>query len=128
MYFSRDWLIDESVFTDRQYFSHITAARNTNFSINHNTGGGGGGGGQVHVQWNPVLSSNWMYFYYFVNISLWKRAWSFIWLKLNTLHPRILCANVAYNCPRASGGENFQISSMYFCYFVIIPPWKRTWR
>ena len=42
-----------------------------------------------------------------------------IWTNLNSLHPKILCAKF--------GEKNifFKISSMYFCYFVIISPWKR---
>ena len=66
-----------------------------------------------------------MYFQYFVIISPWKRAGPFIWTNLNPLHPRMLCAKFGWNWPSGSGEEDFLISSMYFCYFVIIPPWKR---
>ena len=31
-----------------------------------------------------------MYFCFFINIYPWKRMWSFIWTKLNSLHPRML--------------------------------------
>ena len=37
-----------------------------------------------------------MYFRYIVIISPRKRAWSFIWTKLNHLHPRVLCAKFAW--------------------------------
>ena len=50
----------------------------------------------------------------------------FIWRNLNPLHPRMLCAKIGWNWLSGSGEENFLISSMYFRYFVIIPPKKRT--
>ena len=40
-----------------------------------------------------------MYFHYFVIISPWKRAGSFIWTNLNPLHPRMLCAKFGWNWP-----------------------------
>ena len=52
-------------------------------------------------------------------------VWSFIWINLKPLHPRVHCAKFGWNWPSGSGEDLF-ISSMYFCYFVIIPPWKRT--
>ena len=67
-----------------------------------------------------------MYFRYFVIISPWKRAGPFIWTNLNPLHPRMLCAKFGWNWPSGSGEEDFLISSMYFRYFVIISPWKRS--
>ena len=36
-----------------------------------------------------------MYFRYFLIISPWKRAWSFIWKNLNPFQPRMLCAKYA---------------------------------
>ena len=53
--------------------------------------------------------------------------WFFIWTNMNPLHPRMLCAKFVWNWPNGSGEEDFQISSMYFRYFVItgISPWKR---
>ena len=38
-----------------------------------------------------------MYFRYFVIISLWKKAWTFILTNLNLLHPRMLCAKFGWN-------------------------------
>ena len=35
------------------------------------------------------------------------------------------CAKFGWYWPSGSGEEDFQISSMYFCYFVIISPWKK---
>ena len=55
-----------------------------------------------------------MYFFYFVIISPWKGAGSFIWTNLNPLHPRMLCAKFGWNWPCGSGEEDFLISSMYF--------------
>ena len=61
-----------------------------------------------------------MYFHYFIIISPWKRAGPFIWINLNPLHPRMLCAKLSWNWLRGSGEEDFWISSMYFSYLVII--------
>ena len=47
-----------------------------------------------------------MYFRYFVMISLWKRAWPFIWTNLNPLFPRMLCSKFGWNLPRGSGEED----------------------
>ena len=65
-----------------------------------------------------------MYFLYFVSISPWKEAWPFISTNLNTHPPRMLCAKFVWNWPCCSWEEDFWISSMYFRYFVIIPPCK----
>ena len=54
------------------------------------------------------------------------------------LHPRMLCAKFCYNWPIGSEEEDFSKSSMYFCYFAIIPltffyyfiiihSWKLAW-
>ena len=67
-----------------------------------------------------------MYFHYFVIISPWKRVGPFIWTNLNPLHPRMLCVKFRWSWPSGSGEEDFLISSMYFHYFIIISPLKRT--
>ena len=54
-----------------------------------------------------------------------EKAGPFIWINLNSLHPRMLCAKFGWNWLSGSGEEDFLISSMYFHYFVIISPWKR---
>ena len=54
-----------------------------------------------------------------------RMYWFFIWTNLNPLDPRMLCAKFGWNWPSGSGEEDFLISSMYFCYFKIISPWKR---
>ena len=66
-----------------------------------------------------------MYFHYFVIISPRKRVGSFIWTNLNPLHPRMLCAKFGWNWLSGSVEEDFWISSMYFRYFIINPPWRR---
>ena len=40
-------------------------------------------------------------------------------------YPRMLCAKFGWNWSSGSGEEDFLISSIYFCYFVIFYPWKR---
>ena len=55
----------------------------------------------------------------FFNIFPLKRAWPF------TRHPRMLCAKFGWNWPSDSCEEDFQILSMYFCYFVIMTSRKR---
>ena len=71
-----------------------------------------------------------MYFCNFVIISHWKRAGPFIWTNLNPLYLRMLCAKfcqVWLKLAQWFWKENFQISPMYFRYFVIIFPFKRAW-
>ena len=46
--------------------------------------------------------------------------------KLNSYHPRVLCAKFGWNWPIGSW-EDCEISSMCFRYFVIISLWKREW-
>ena len=48
-----------------------------------------------------------IYFWYFVIISPQKRVGPFIWLKLNPLHPRMLCAKFGWNWLSGSGEEDF---------------------
>ena len=48
-----------------------------------------------------------MYFCYFVIISPWNRAWSFLWTNLNYLHPRMLCPKFGWNWPSGSGNDLF---------------------
>ena len=66
-----------------------------------------------------------MYFRFFVIIAPWKRAGPFISTNFNPLHPRMHSAKFGWNRPNGSGVEDFLISSMYFCYLVIISPLKR---
>ena len=54
-----------------------------------------------------------------------KRAGPFIWTNLNLVHARMHCAKFGWHSPSGSIEEDFEISSMYFLYFVIISPWKR---
>ena len=63
-----------------------------------------------------ILSIN---FRYLIIISPWNRPWSFIWRKLNPLHPRILFAKIGWNWS-SSFKEHFQILPMYFLDFVVI--------
>ena len=55
--------------------------------------------------------------------------WFFIWTNLNPLHPRMLCDKifllVSRYYPNGYAEENFYISPMYFCCFIIISPLKR---
>ena len=67
-----------------------------------------------------------MFFRYFLIISPWKRAGPFIWISLNPLYPRMLCAKFGWNWPSGSGEEDFKTSSKCFHSFVTISPWKRT--
>ena len=47
--------------------------------------------------------------------------------KLESLSSKDACAKIDWNWLSGSGEEDFLILSMYFCYFVIISPWKRAW-
>jgi hypothetical protein len=68
-----------------------------------------------------------VYFYSFTIISPWKRAIPFLWKKINSHHPRIICAKSGSNLPNGFGGEDFQMTPYHFYIFVIISPLKRTW-
>ena len=48
--------------------------------------------------------------------------WFFIWINLNPLYLKMHCAMFCWNWPCE---KDFKISSMYFCFFVIISLWKR---
>ena len=52
------------------------------------------------------------YFHYFVIISPWKRAWPFIWTKVNPHHPRMLCAKFSLNWLSGSGEEDENVKSL----------------
>ena len=58
-----------------------------------------------------------MYFHYFVIISPWKRAGSFIWTNFNPLHPRMLCAKFGWNWSSSSGEKIFKS-----CQFILLIP------
>ena len=51
-------------------------------------------------------------FRYFVIISHWKRVWPFIWINLNTLCPRMLCAKFGWNWPSGSFEEDENVKSL----------------
>ena len=44
---------------------------------------------------------------------------------LESLHPRMHCGRFGWKWSSGSWEEGFWILSMYFCYFIIISPWKR---
>ena len=66
----------------------------------------------------------------FVNVFLFssplgKGQGSFIWTSMNSLYPRMLCANFSEKWPRGSGEEDLFISSMDFCYFFFFSPLEK---
>ena len=66
-----------------------------------------------------------MCFRYFVIFFPWSRTRPFICKNLNFIHQTMLCTKFGWNWPSGFGANIFCISSMYFCYFVIISPWKK---
>ena len=55
----------------------------------------------------------------FAVISPWKRAGPFIWINLNPLHPRMLCAKFGWNWPSGSGEDfNFVNVLSLFCNYL----------
>ena len=66
-----------------------------------------------------------MCYHYFEIIAPSKRAEVFIWINLNSIHPRMHCAKFGWNWPSSSGEENFWISSMYYRYSRNYLPLKR---
>mgnify|MGYP003684358579 CR=1 FL=1 len=53
-----------------------------------------------------------IYFHYFVIISPMERAGPFIWINLNALYPRMLCAKFGWNWPSGSGEEDENVKSL----------------
>ena len=51
-----------------------------------------------------------------------RSEWFFIWTNLNPIHPRSL-VEIG---PVVLEKKIFKNASMYFCYFIIISPWKMT--
>ena len=47
--------------------------------------------------------------------------------KIESPSPRMHCAKYGWNRPSGSWEEAFYISSMYFCYLIIISPWEKVW-
>ena len=78
---------------------------------------------------------------YFVNIFLllnnyppWKKGGALLLNKLDSHHPRMLCAKFGWNWRNGLGEEDFWFLFMYFCDFVIIflgkgrgPSFEQTW-
>ena len=61
-----------------------------------------------------LISSMWVH--YFLIISPWNSAGSFIWTSLHPYHLRMLCAKLGWYWP---------CGSLKFGYFIIISLWKR---
>ena len=79
-----------------------------------------------HEMYNFIRFFTFVYvFLQFRNYLSLEKNWPFIWINLNPLHPKILCAKFCWNWPSGFGEEDFKNLSMYFCNFVIISPWKR---
>ena len=75
-----------------------------------------------HVQFKSINTYN--YHNKKPIIFFMRIEWFLIWTNLNPLHPRMYGAKFGWNWPSSSGEKDFNISSMCFCYFVIISPWK----
>ena len=56
-----------------------------------------------------IIQAGW---YKLVIISPWKGVWSFIWKKMNTLHPMMLCAKFGWNWFSDSLEEDENVKSM----------------
>ena len=52
------------------------------------------------------------------------KSWALCLNNLNPLYPRMLSAKFGWYWLWGSREEDFKISSKYFCYFLIISPWK----
>ena len=65
----------------------------------------------------------WLFCHYF---SLGKGIALYL-VKLEYLLPKEACVKFDWNWPGSYGEEDFYFSSMYFCYFMIIYPWKWAW-
>ena len=84
------------------------------------------------IDWNGLSGSGEENFFYFVNVFSpfrnylpFERRGALYLNKIESPHPRMLCAKFGWNWFNGSGEKDFLISSIYFCYFKIFPPWKR---
>ena len=66
-----------------------------------------------------------MYFRNFVIISILEKNGALHLNKLESSSPKMPCAKFGWNWSSGSWKEDFKILSMYFCYVIIISPWKR---
>ena len=62
---------------------------------------------------------------YFVIISPWKRAGTFVWTNLNSLYPRMLCVKFRGKLPSGSGKEDFFNFVNVFSLFRYYLPLKK---
>ena len=66
----------------------------------------------------------------FPNISPWKKERPFMWTNLNSLHPRMLCAQFGWNWPKGSWEEEFLNFFNVFSIFrnsLLGPSFEQTW-
>ena len=66
-----------------------------------------------------------MYFCFFCNYLPWEKGGALHLNKLESLHPRILCAKFGWNWLSGSGEEDFLILSLFFPYFCNYLPWEK---
>ena len=89
-------------FWARSHLGHELLQQKINEKINQRTKQEAHG--SVVLEKKKIIISS-MYFCYFVIITPWKRAGTFIWTNLNSLHPRMLCAKFGWNWLSGSGEE-----------------------
>ena len=69
--------------------------------------------GTVALEEEIFFTISIMNFRYFVIISPYKRAGLFIWINVNSLHPRMLCTKFSWNWPNGSGEEEENVKSLW---------------
>ena len=62
-----------------------------------------------------------------VIISLWKRAWRFLWTNLYPIYQKCFVSSLVKTGPVLLDKIFFKISSIYLSYFVVISTWKKVW-
>ena len=83
-------------------------------------------GGRIIWETVPIITFTKILMKRDKNIFSFFQNWMVLICKnLNSFYQRMLCAKLGWNWLNGSGEEDFKISSMYFCYFIIFFPWKR---
>ena len=80
---------------------------------------------KTHSGYREEFLTSIMYFRCFDIISPSKGEWLCIWTNVNPFHQRMLCTKLVEIGAEFLDKNIFKMSSMYFCYFVFIYPWKR---
>ena len=77
-----------------------------------------------------ALDSLLMYFHHYFIIFPRKRTGPFLWIVVNPLHSKMICAKFGWNWPSRSGEKDFIkfLPCIFTINFIIISLWPFIWR